>query len=143
MRKTIILLFTLSIFLSCEKKLTCEDFIEGEFISTTSAFPGVEWKTIMTVTKQIDFDPIIPQEHANSAISTDTTFANIKRIDNCTYQYFFDETNTDFPEYLKELNKSGWLIEKKKIEGKCFYFTMKSVTRDGEHIIEGKMCKID
>ncbi|MEM5567026.1 hypothetical protein WNY78_18035 [Psychroserpens sp. AS72] len=138
MKTTIILLFTLSTFISCEQNITCEDFIEGEFISTSSAFPGVEWKTIKTKNSQIDFETKIPEKYIGRGISTDTTFANINQIDNCTYFYFYDETNTDFPEFLKILNESGFLIEKKKIVDNCLYWIM---THEGQCIVEGTICK--
>ena len=137
MKKLITLVFSLTILFSCKKQLTCEDFIEGEFISSTTAFPGVEWKTILTDSSQITFDPKIPLDYGYKGISTDTSYYIINRIDDCTYRFFYDETNPNFPEFLSELNESGFLVEKKKIEGNCLYFL---ITNNGDRIVEGKRC---
>lgn len=140
MKNQIVFVFTLLILFSCEKKLTCDDFIEGEFITTSSAFPDVEWKTILTDSSQIDFDPKIPLDYNYKGISTDTSYYVIERIDKCSYRFFYDEVYSDFPEYLLKLNESGFLVEMNKIEGNCLYYT---VTNEGNHIIDGKLCLIE
>lgn len=63
-------------------------------------------------------------------------------IDGCTYVGKFNSAKTKLQDYQKFINDNGGiLVEKIKIEGKCFFYRSTLKLEDESIIINGKICK--
>jgi len=70
-----------------------------------------------------------------------TFFIKLKWIDDCNYRAFSDESK-EMDEISKLLNKNnGILVEKIKIEGKCFYYKSSWTYNGVETSLNGRLCK--
>jgi len=142
MKKIIIFLIILNTSNIIGQEFTCDDFKTGIFIGTTPMFQGVEWKIIRKNSSQIESISKIPQKYLDMGFPTDILYSKIEQIDDCVFNFKYDETKMTLDENQKSLNDTGGLmVEISKIEGKCFYYISKSIFQDKEMIIEGKLCK--
>jgi hypothetical protein len=123
--------------------LKCEDFLEGEFISTTPQFPGVEWKLTRTKTTQTEWSLTVPQKYLDLGYPLDTLYAKINWIDSCSYNIIYDGSKMELDENTKAMNKAGGIsVGIEKIEGRCYFYESKTSVNGNEMTIKGKICKI-
>ena len=146
MIKKIILLFIFCTYswFCVSQDLTCDDFKNGRFVGSTPTFPGVEWKIFRSDSSQIEFPSKVPEKYIDMGFPLDTLYARIKRIDDCNYRFYYDESRMKLDSVQKSMNKSGGLfVEKIRIQGRCYYYKSKAIMEGEQMVIDGKICKID
>jgi hypothetical protein len=158
MKKTTFLLF--STFLigltTSAQELTCVDFRTGEFY-----IPSTEELKNFTIIKNdsiadftIKMDSTVTKTIIVREKGTHTEWKNgigigepkyeiIEWINDCTYRLTYDATKMELDIMEKWTNENnGIVVSKRKIEGKCLFYTATMTTNAGEKLSQnGVICK--
>ena len=141
MKKITTLLFLLFSSLGFSQDLTCADFKEGEFIMySTIDNQSIVYKVTRSGNKQTEDILRAPKEMTPPDFQK-TFYIKLKWIDDCNYRTYLDESQ-EAGEIFKLMNdNNGVLVEKTKIEGKCFYYKSSWILDGKEMSLNGRLCK--
>ena len=146
MKKLFILLFILSSVTLYSQKLTCKDFKTGTFYIPKDSINPFTFKVLRNKNSQIEFITNL-QEIDNTFLEEFPEYKEkfhetIVWVNKCSFKLKFDGTKMKLTESMKTLNENGGLlIEKLKIEGKCFYYKSSMNIGNKTESINGKICK--
>ncbi|WP_127021976.1 hypothetical protein [Flagellimonas beolgyonensis] len=142
MKKLLIFPLFLSALISFGQELSCDDFKEGEFISSMTEPVKIEWKIVREGSSQIEIPGVLPDELKGTDFPMNPRYGIIEWIDDCTYKLTYDSTKSELTDMQKMVNQLGGFInEMVKIEGNCFFYKSTLKYNGGEQSIEGKFCK--
>jgi hypothetical protein len=146
MKKTLYLLFILSSTSLFSQKLTCKDFKTGTFYIQKDSISPFDYKIlrfknhqIETVSNLHEIDPKLLEKFPELK---GKFYENITWVDDCSFKLKFDGSKMKLTDSMKEMNHNGGLlIEKIKIEGKCFYYKSSMTIKNEVQSVYGKICK--
>ncbi|MFD1614935.1 hypothetical protein [Gelatiniphilus marinus] len=141
MKKNIFILTILFGLNAVSQNLECQDFKNGTFIMTIEKpLPSLtkitrrgnnQTEALLEKPKELEYMNIPNKAHIT-----------LNWIDDCTYIGKYNSAKTKLLEYQKFINHNGGiLVEKIKIEGKCFFYRSTLKLKDESIIIDGKICK--
>ncbi|WOD44234.1 hypothetical protein [Hwangdonia lutea] len=141
MKTTLLILAFLLSINAASQNLECRDFKNGTFIMTIeNPLPSVS-KIIRRGHQQTEILIEKPKELEAMDIPN-KLHVTINWIDNCTYIATFNSAKTNLKDYQKFINDNGGvLVEKIKIEGRCFFYRSTLKLKEESIVIHGKICK--
>ncbi|MFD1163487.1 MULTISPECIES: hypothetical protein [Hwangdonia] len=141
MKKTICILTILFGLNAVSQNLECRDFKNGTFIMTIEKpLPSVT-KITRRGNNQTEVLLEKPKELEDMDMPS-KVHITLNWIDDCTYTGKFNPAKNKLLDYQKFINDNGGiLVEKIKIEGRCFFYRSTLKLKDESIIIDGKICK--
>ena len=113
MKKILTALIVLSGLTSCGQDLNCTDFKNGTFMTPGDSIFPYQGTILRKDGKQIEW----------STESTDTTYINIKYLDDCNYVLTYDSELNVLDELDKLINDSGGMqVEVLEIKGDTLFY---------------------
>ncbi len=134
MNKLLIVLSILFCHSLFSQNLECKDFKEGVFY-IVSELDGVEYEYEISRTNNVQ------EEYYDD---NNTLYTTLSWIDDCTYILKFNEDlNGEIDEVSKKINNMGGIyVQKKYIEGECFYFkSVCAIDEENYMRVDGRICK--
>jgi hypothetical protein len=142
-RSVLFSLFCCFSFYSFSQNLTCEDFKEGVFVTSSDEPAKIEYEITRKGNEQVEVLNYIAKDYEKFLDSKSRkVYAKIKWINDCSYNLTFDTTKGTPDEISKYINENGGVnTEIIKIEGRCFFYKSSMKVNGIERVINGKLCK--
>lgn len=141
MKRTLLFLLTIFSLNATSQNLECRDFKNGTFIMTIEK----PLRSVSKIIRRGNQQTEILLEKPKELEDTDLPFKALVKlnwIDDCTYIGKFNSAKIKLQDYQKFINDNGGiLVEKIKIEGKCFFYRSTLKLKDESIVINGKICK--